>query len=97
LKYSPNVQPVEVRLEYGDGEARVAVCDHGVGIAPECQQRVWERFYRTSGSRSYSADGLGVGLFICRQLVEQMGGTVGLESLLGEGSTFWFTIPLATS
>jgi signal transduction histidine kinase len=97
LRYSPNVQPVEVRLEYGDGEARVVVCDHGVGIASESQQRVWERFYRTSGSRSYSAEGLGVGLFICRQLVEQMGGKVGLESVLGEGSTFWFTIPLATA
>ena len=97
LKYSPKAQPVEVRLECGDGEARVAVRDHGVGIAPEYQQRVWERFYRTSGSRSYSADGLGVGLFICRQLVEQMGGKVGLESVPGEGSTFWVTVPLAAT
>ncbi|HEX5441097.1 MAG TPA: HAMP domain-containing sensor histidine kinase [Ktedonobacterales bacterium] len=97
LRYSPNVQPVEVRVECDDGEARVAVCDHGIGIAPESHQRVWERFYRTSGSSSYSAEGLGVGLFICRQLVEQMGGRVGLESAPGEGSTFWFTVPLATT
>jgi signal transduction histidine kinase len=95
LKYSPNLQPIEVRLECSGGEARVAVCDHGVGIAQENQPRVWERFYRTGGYTSYSAEGLGVGLFICRQLIEQMGGRVGVESVLGEGSTFWFTIPLA--
>lgn len=95
LKYSPGDQPVEVRMETARGDARVCVCDHGAGIAPEDQRHIWERFYRTNGYNGYSAEGLGVGLFICRQLVEQMGGKVGVESAPGEGSTFWFSIPLA--
>jgi signal transduction histidine kinase len=96
LKYSPDDHPVEVRVDIDGGEAHVAVCDHGIGIAPENQRRVWERFYRASGYTHSSADGLGVGLFICRQLIEQMGGRIGVESVLGAGSTFWFTVPLAT-
>lgn len=95
LKYSSDEHPVEVRLEAARGEARVEVCDHGVGIDPEDQGHVWERFYRIDGYNGHSAEGLGVGLFICRQLIEQMGGKVGVDSVSGEGSTFWFSIPLA--
>lgn len=97
LKYSPDQQPVEVHVEIERGTAYVMVCDHGIGIAADDQRRVWERFYRTRGINTYSAGSLGVGLFICRQLIEQMGGRVGVRSAVGEGSMFWFAIPLATA
>lgn len=95
LKYSPTNQPVEVSMEARDGAVRVAVCDHGVGLTREDQKRIWERFYRTDRFHIAKSDGLGVGLFICRQIIEQMGGKVGVESTPGAGSTFWFTIPSA--
>lgn len=97
LKYSPDYHPVGVRVEVTQQDARVLVDDHGPGLAREEQRRIWERFYRVEGYSSRNPQGLGVGLFICRQLIEQMHGQVGIESALGEGSTFWFTIPLAAN
>lgn len=95
LKYSPASEPVEVWLEIAGGEARVVVRDHGAGLAEEDQKRIWERFYRTGRFPNAKPDGLGVGLFICRQIIERMGGKVGVESVPGAGSTFWFTVPCA--
>lgn len=95
LKYSPDYHPIEVHVEVTQQDARVLVGDHGPGLAPDEQQRIWERFHRGEGHSGQNAPGLGVGLFICRQLIEQMHGQVGIESALGEGSTFWFTVPLA--
>ncbi len=98
LKYSPRGSPVEVGLKVHSQQARVWVRDHGPGIAPEEQQQIWRRFYRVKGIevQSGSGVGLGVGLHICRTIIEAHHGRVGLESAPGAGSTFWFTLPLIT-
>jgi PAS domain S-box-containing protein len=72
--------------------ARVEVRDHGAGISPEDQQTIWDRFQR--GREVKEAKGLGLGLYVARTMVELHGGRVGVESTVGEGSTFWFTVPL---
>jgi signal transduction histidine kinase len=84
--------PVEVRVSRDRGGVVMQVADHGIGIAPEDQERIFERFQRAASSRHYG--GLGLGLWIVRQFVEQMGGTVKVESRLAEGSTFEVWLPL---
>ncbi len=74
---------------------RVSISDTGVGIAPEALPHVFDRFWRAEGSRSRAYGGSGLGLAIAKQLVEAQGGRIGVESELGEGSTFWFELPVA--
>ncbi len=97
LKYSPADRPVEVQLKKEDSKVRVLVRDEGPGLTPSEQERIWERFYQVEGIKRQrgSSVGLGLGLHICRAIVEQHNGEVGVESTKGEGSTFWFTLPLA--
>jgi signal transduction histidine kinase len=96
LKYSREDRPVAATLATKDGVARVAVRDRGPGLPPTERKRVWEPFY--SGSTSTRSTGphvgLGLGLHICKTIIELHGGQVGLQSRVGRGSTFWFTLPL---
>jgi len=106
IKYSDAKRPVEVRVEVRrevdgvdgmDGVvARVSVRDEGPGIPATEQDQVWEMFHRVPGVEvlSGSGIGLGLGLHITRSIVERHGGVVGIESAPGEGSTFWFSLPL---
>ncbi len=99
LKYAPPERPVVVRLEASASVARVSVRDEGPGLTPVQQVRLFERFYRVEGieHQQKSGIGLGLGLYIARTIVERHGGQIGVESALGKGSTFWFTLPLAVA
>lgn len=91
-KYSPPGSPIEIALE-SDGAARLSVTDHGVGIPPEQQGRLFERFFRAKMDETQRVPGLGLGLYICRMIVELHGGRIGVQSAPGQGSTFFFIVP----
>jgi signal transduction histidine kinase len=90
VKYGEG-RPIDVRIEPGPRGVRLAVQDRGIGIPPEKQELVFERFGRAVSDRHYG--GLGLGLFIVREIVHAHGGTVGVESRPGEGATFLVDLP----
>ena len=91
LKYSDPGSEVVLRAEGMEGHVEVSVVDRGRGIEPEDIPHLFERFYRAKGARN--AEGLGLGLYITRMLVEAQGGTIRVESEVGVGSRFSFTLP----
>lgn len=94
LRHTPEGGRVTVRafVDRDPGKVRFEVGDTGEGIAPEHHARLFSRFYRVPGA---PAGGTGLGLSITRDVVHAHGGEVGVESALGQGSTFWFTLPCA--
>ncbi len=97
LKFSSEAEPIYVALRQNDGQATVSVQDFGPGLPEEQRDSIWNRFHRVPNlsHRNGSNIGLGLGLYIAASIIEQHGGTVGVESEVGKGSTFWFTIPLS--
>jgi two-component system sensor histidine kinase RpfC len=90
---------VDIRVEplsVGDGQARIlfAIIDSGIGIGEEAQVRIFESFTQADASMTRRFGGTGLGTTIAKQLVELMGGRIGLRSVEGQGTTFWFEVPL---
>ncbi len=79
--------------EVSDNKVRIEVQDNGIGIAPEYRDEIFKMFKRLHSRKRY--DGCGIGLSVCRKIVDRHNGQIGVESEPGEGSTFWFTIPPA--
>ena len=96
VAYTPAGGQITVSARLVGAEVEVAVRDTGVGIAPEHLPYIFERFYRADRSRTRSTGGAGLGLTIVKQLVEAHGGHVDVESQVGAGSTFLFTLPVAS-
>ena len=94
LKYSTPGTEVTLSLTLGDGEVVASISDSGPGIPPEDLPHLFRRFYRANGSRQ-DHEGLGLGLYITKRLIEAHGGRIWVESRVGRGSTFSFTLPVA--
>lgn len=93
IKYGRDGGSIHIQSEStGRAEMRIAVIDDGPGIPPEAQARVFERFFRVDRARSREAGGTGLGLSIVKHIIQAHGGKVWLESELGKGSTFFFTL-----
>ena len=94
-KYTQSGGEIRIEVDKQDGYALVAVVDNGYGITQADQERLFTRFYRVDNSMTREIGGTGLGLSIVKQLIELQGGVVGVESTPGQGSTFYFTVPLA--
>jgi len=95
IKYSPDGGTVVVELEGGNGRVRLAVRDHGLGIPPGEHERIFEKFYRLDPALTRGVGGSGLGLFISRELVSRMGGSLTVRSQPGEGAAFVVDLPAA--
>jgi PAS domain S-box-containing protein len=94
LRFAPSGSSIDIVVEQDTARAQVKVIDRGPGLGLEDQKRVFDRFYRVDKARSRDHGGSGLGLAIARQIIESLGGKIGVESTPGKGCTFFFTLPL---
>jgi signal transduction histidine kinase/DNA-binding response OmpR family regulator len=94
IKFTPENRQVGVRASWGRGEISCAVWDTGIGIKQEDQERIFEEFHQLEATAARQYEGTGLGLALTKKLVELHGGRIWVQSALGEGSTFGFTLPV---
>ena len=94
IKYTPAGGKVRIAVEKEKNYIRASVTDSGVGIPREEQIQIFQKFFRSANVVKMVPDGTGLGLFIAKSLVEAMGGKIGFQSKEGQGTTFYFTLPL---
>ena len=94
IKYSQNKSVVEINLTHANGMATISVKDQGIGISPEEQKVIFNRFFRSDSARAHAQKGTGLGLAICKWIAETHQGTIRVESSPGKGSRFTISLPL---
>lgn len=94
IKYSPQAKKVEILISSDENNATVSVRDFGIGINPDKLPHLFDRYYRVD-ALGHQFSGLGLGLYISSEIINRHGGKIGADSTLGDGSTFWFTLPIA--
>jgi PAS domain S-box-containing protein len=93
-KYSPGAFEIIVTIEVQAEGVQLSVKDFGIGISPSDQQHIFEQFYRVNGESQSTFPGMGIGLYICAEIISRQGGKIWVESAIGEGSTFYIRLPL---
>jgi signal transduction histidine kinase len=93
IRYSPDGGEIVISSEAVKGGVAVGIRDNGIGIPEELQDKVFDRFFRVTGSRRQTFPGTGLGLYISAGIIHRHGGAISVESRLNEGSVFHFTLP----
>ncbi len=94
VKYTEDGGRIELRVERPKHSLKITVSDTGIGVAEQDQEKIFSEFYQADRKRDEVLGGTGIGLAVCRRLVELHGGSIGLDSILQKGSSFWFVLPL---
>ena len=97
IKFSPQGGKITVSIEQADEKVKISVSDTGIGIPKKNLTHIFEKFYRAENASSEVIGGTGLGLAIVKYIIESHGGKISVESKLGKGSTFSFTLPTRTS
>jgi PAS domain S-box-containing protein len=95
IKYSPKADKIIITLMEIDGSVQVSVQDFGLGVPKEQEEKIFERFFQVSRPLSHTYPGLGLGLYISKEIINRHGGKLWVRSIYGKGSTFYFTLPVA--
>jgi len=93
IKYAPQSKDIFLNVERVNSDAKISVKDNGPGVAPEKLPYIFDRYYRAEVN-NFNNSGLGLGLYISSEIIKKHGGQIGVDSKPGDGSTFWFTLPL---
>ena len=97
IKYSASSQTVTVNYQQTQDQVVIRINDQGVGIGDDDKRHLFDRFFRAENPNTRTVSGFGIGLYLCAEIVRLHGGNIGVDSEIGQGSSFWFSLPITVS